>query len=100
MSEFIPWDSQPLDVWASKYAPGKFVDLDGRRTHYIEKGEGKPVLLLHGFFYDSYLWAANIVQTRSQESILEWLTKCSIYKVNPTNIKLLSFFGRRRSPLS
>ena len=60
MSEFIPWDSQPLDVWASKYAPGKFVDLDGRRTHYIEKGEGKPVLLLHGFFYDSYLWAANI----------------------------------------
>ena len=60
MSEFIPWDSQPLDVWASKYAPGKFVDLDGLRTHYIEKGEGKPVLLLHGFFYDSYLWAANI----------------------------------------
>ncbi len=60
MSEFIPWDSQPLDVWSSKYAPGKFVDLDGRRTHYIEKGEGKPVLLLHGFFYDSYLWGANI----------------------------------------
>ncbi len=60
MSEFIPWNSQPLDVWASKYAQGKFVDLDGRKTHYIEKGKGKPVLLLHGFFYDSYLWAANI----------------------------------------
>ena len=60
MSEFIRWNSQPLDVWAGKYAQGKFVDLDGRRTHYIEKGEGEPVLLLHGFFYDSFLWAANI----------------------------------------
>ena len=60
MSEFIRWNSQPLDVWASKYAQGKFVELDGRTTHYIEKGEGKPVILLHGFFYDSYLWAANI----------------------------------------
>ena len=60
MSNFIRWNSQPLDVWSSKYAQGKFVDLAGRKTHYIEKGEGKPVLLLHGFFYDSYLWAANI----------------------------------------
>jgi len=60
MSEFIRWNSQPLDVWASKYAQGKFVELDGRTTHYIEKGEGEPVILLHGFFYDSYLWAANM----------------------------------------
>ncbi len=60
MSEFIRWNSQPLDVWSSKYAHGKFIDLDGRRTHYIEKGEGEPIILLHGFFYDSYLWAANI----------------------------------------
>ena len=60
MSESIRWNSQPLAIWASKYAQGKFIDLDGHRTHYIEKGEGEPVLLLHGFFYDSYLWAANI----------------------------------------
>ena len=60
MSEFIRWNSQPIDLWAGKYARGKFIDLSGRRTHYIEKGEGEPVLLLHGFFYDSYLWAANI----------------------------------------
>jgi len=60
MSKFIRWNSQPLEVWASKYARGKFVDLDGRKTHYIEKGEGEPIILLHGFFYDSYLWAANI----------------------------------------
>ncbi|NIR25675.1 MAG: alpha/beta fold hydrolase, partial [Gammaproteobacteria bacterium] len=60
MSEFIRWDSQSLDVWASKYAQGKFIDLDGRTTHYIEQGEGEPIILLHGFFYDSYLWASNI----------------------------------------
>lgn len=60
MSEFIPWNSQPLDLWAQKHARGKFVDLGGRRTHYLEKGEGEPVILLHGFFFDSYLWAENI----------------------------------------
>jgi pimeloyl-ACP methyl ester carboxylesterase len=60
MSNFIRWNSQPLDVWASKHAQGQFIDLDGCATHYIEKGEGEPVILLHGFFYDSYIWADNI----------------------------------------
>jgi len=57
---FIPWNSQPLYDWASKYAPGKFIELDGLSTHYIEKGSGEPVILLHGFFYDTYMWNKNI----------------------------------------
>jgi pimeloyl-ACP methyl ester carboxylesterase len=60
MAEFIPWNSQPLDEWANKYAKGKFIKLDGHSTHYIEKGEGEPVILIHGFFYDSYMWNKNI----------------------------------------
>ncbi len=60
MSQFVRWNSQSLDTWAAKNAKGKFVDLGGRKTHYIEKGEGEPLILLHGFFYDSYLWAENI----------------------------------------
>lgn len=60
MAEFIAWNSQPLDVWAQKYAQGKSIDLAGRATHYIERGEGEPVILLHGYFYDWYLWAANL----------------------------------------
>lgn len=60
MAEFIAWNSQPLDEWAKKYAQGKFIDLDGYSTHYIEKGEGDPVILIHGFFYDSYVWNKNI----------------------------------------
>jgi pimeloyl-ACP methyl ester carboxylesterase len=60
MAEFIRWDSQPLDEWGKKYAAGKFISIDGHSTHYIEKGKGEPVILLHGFFYDSYLWNRNI----------------------------------------
>ncbi|MFT4929167.1 MAG: pimeloyl-ACP methyl ester carboxylesterase [Phenylobacterium sp.] len=60
MSAFIPWSSQPLDAWASKHAKGQFIDINGHKTHYIEKGAGEPLILLHGFFYDSYLWNANI----------------------------------------
>jgi len=60
MREFIAWDSQPLDAWAEKHAPGKFVDLDGRRTHYVEAGEGPPVILIHGFNYDLNAWNTNI----------------------------------------
>ena len=56
MAGFVPWSSQPIEEWSKKYAAGKFVDLDGHRTHYIEKGEGEPVILLHGFFFDSCLW--------------------------------------------
>ena len=60
MSRFVPWNSQPLEERASKYAPGKFIDLDGLSTHYIEKGSGEPVILLHGFFFDTYMWDKNI----------------------------------------
>jgi pimeloyl-ACP methyl ester carboxylesterase len=60
MAEFIPWNSQPLDEWAEKYATGKFITLDGHSTHYMEKGAGEPVILIHGFFFNSYLWNKNI----------------------------------------
>jgi len=60
MSKYVPWSSQPLEFWAEKYARGKFIDLDGLQTHYIEQGQGDPVLLLHGFFFDTHLWDQNI----------------------------------------
>ena len=60
MADFISWNSQSLEAWAEKNAKGKFIDLDGHSTHYIEKGEGEVIILLHGFFYDSYLWERNI----------------------------------------
>lgn len=29
-------------------ATGKFLDIDGVRLHYVEKGSGEPLILLHG----------------------------------------------------
>jgi len=60
MSSFVPWDSQPLDDWAQVHPPGYMVDLAGRRTHFVKKGEGPPVLLIHGFNLDHNTWSENI----------------------------------------
>ena len=60
MSNFIPWDSQPLGVWSEKYAEGKQIEVDGHIIHFIEKGSGSPVLMIHGFFLDSQMWTPNI----------------------------------------
>jgi haloalkane dehalogenase len=37
------------------FAPN-YVDLDGLRMHYVDEGEGKPVLFLHGEPTWSFLW--------------------------------------------
>lgn len=60
MTSFTPWSSQPLEEWAEKYASGKFIELDGLSTHYSEKGSGEPIILIHGFFFDSNMWNKNI----------------------------------------
>jgi pimeloyl-ACP methyl ester carboxylesterase len=39
-----------------KHAPGKFVTVDGKKIHYIERGHGDPVILIHGFLYSTLMW--------------------------------------------
>jgi pimeloyl-ACP methyl ester carboxylesterase len=56
----VAWNSQPLAVWAKNYASGHFIDVEGHSTHFIEKGAGSPVILIHGFFYDTFMWHNNI----------------------------------------
>ncbi len=36
--------------------PSRFVDVHGAKMHYIESGEGNPILFLHGIPTSSYLW--------------------------------------------
>ncbi len=48
------------DQAASKWAKGKFVTVDGSKIHYVEQGEGKPVILIHGFLYHTVMWNQNI----------------------------------------
>lgn len=60
MADFIPWNSQPLESWRDTHALGKLVDLNGRCTHYVERGEGPPVILVHGYLLDSRTWLRNL----------------------------------------
>ena len=59
-SDFIPWDSRSLEEWTRAHAPGYTIDLGGRRTHFIKKGQGPPVILVHGFNLDLNTWYTNI----------------------------------------
>ena len=34
----------------------KYIEIDGSRMHYIEEGEGDPILFLHGNPTSTYLW--------------------------------------------
>jgi len=43
-----------------KYATGKFVSVNGKKIHYIEKGSGQPVILIHGFLYNTVMWEKNV----------------------------------------
>lgn len=36
--------------------PSKFVEVHGSKMHYIEAGQGDPILLLHGVPTSCYLW--------------------------------------------
>jgi pimeloyl-ACP methyl ester carboxylesterase len=60
MSSFIPWNSQLLDAWRRRHASGKVVSLNGRSTHYVARGQGEPVVLVHGFNMDLNTWMFNI----------------------------------------
>jgi pimeloyl-ACP methyl ester carboxylesterase len=48
--EGVAYASLPAPVWANSMPDneGKFVDVDGIRTHYWEKGEGPALVLFHG----------------------------------------------------
>ncbi|MGB3713724.1 MAG: alpha/beta fold hydrolase [Candidatus Promineifilaceae bacterium] len=69
MNGFVPWNSQSLSKWSQKHAQGKFIDLNGRSTHYVQRGEGEPIILIHGFNMDMNTWARNIEALASNHSV-------------------------------
>lgn len=60
MGAFVPWNSQPLEEWAERFAVGETIDLGGHRTHYVVRGSGDPVVLIHGFNLDLHTWMRNL----------------------------------------
>lgn len=47
-------------------AVSRYVDLGGRRMHYVEAGRGEPVVLLHGNPTSSFLWRGVIPYIAAQ----------------------------------
>src|SRR5271169_5242992 len=43
-----------------------YVDVDGLRMHYVDEGDGRPVLLLHGEPSWSYLYRKMIPELTAQ----------------------------------
>ncbi len=46
---------------------GKFIDVDGVKTHFYEKGKGRPIVLVHGGNFgskessgNSWTWSLNL----------------------------------------
>ena len=39
-----------------RLAPGKIIKLLGKEVHYVEYGEGEPVIFIHGFLYNTVMW--------------------------------------------
>jgi pimeloyl-ACP methyl ester carboxylesterase len=69
MNGYVPWNSQSISKWSKKYAKGKFINLEGRSTHYLKKGEGDPIILIHGFNMDANTWTHNIEALAANHSV-------------------------------
>jgi pimeloyl-ACP methyl ester carboxylesterase len=53
---------KPADIpWNEFVAPFRhWVEMDGYRMRYIDLGEGKPIVMIHGFADSSYCWHENV----------------------------------------
>src|SRR6478752_4441562 len=56
--------SMPAAI-ASRYA-----EVNGVRLHYLTAGEGKPVVLLHGFAQTSHMWRPLIAQLAQRHTVI------------------------------
>lgn len=47
---YFVWKTHRIAAWARSQVPvaGKFVEVDGQRIHYVEAGQGPPLLFVHG----------------------------------------------------
>ena len=55
---------------------GRFVTVDGVRLHYLDQGEGSPVVLIHGNVVDAGDWVLSGVFDRTAAKQLDSAPSC------------------------
>lgn len=58
------------DISADFPFVSKFIDIGAEKIHYVESGEGDPVLLLHGLPANAYLWRNIIPNIDSNKKVI------------------------------
>src|SRR6476469_6405880 len=48
----------------------RYAEVNGVRLHYLTAGEGKPVVLLHGFAQTSHMWRPLISQLAEKHTVI------------------------------
>lgn len=53
---FIIWPQETVEL----NPQGEFTSINGTKIHYISRGQGKPLILIHGFGASTFTWRKNI----------------------------------------
>jgi pimeloyl-ACP methyl ester carboxylesterase len=48
----------------------RFADVDGLRLHYLEAGEGDPIILLHGYAETSHMWRPPMTELAAAHTVI------------------------------
>ncbi len=59
-NEIFPSNNCSYEEAVRRFAPGKITTVNGSKVHYREKGDGKPLILIHGFLNHSIIWNNSI----------------------------------------
>jgi hypothetical protein len=60
MAAMALWNTYRARKVEREHPPsGRYISVEGVRLHYLDKGEGRPVLLLHGNVVTAYDFALN-----------------------------------------
>ncbi|HOG52547.1 MAG TPA: alpha/beta fold hydrolase [Bacillota bacterium] len=76
------WMQRPL-IWARRRFVGgmrsnsKFATVKGKKIHYLESGEGRPVLMIHGNTGSSE-WYADVMDIEGRRCIAADLPNCGL----------------------
>jgi pimeloyl-ACP methyl ester carboxylesterase len=75
-----------LSVHGQAFEPQK-VDLDGIEVHYIERGTGEPLILLHGGLYDLRSWEPQIAEFSKKYRVISYSRRYSYPNNNSPTAK-------------